>query len=266
MEYASYVIEMERFGLVMKYGYDILQFVLQLIKEWKSCVITCSMATIIAVYLLRRKRKNHSNVFKVVLTGGPCAGKTSALSRVGSALSEAGIHSLFVPEAATIIFSNGGIFPGLNAEHSRLLRFEEALINLQLSLEKTFRILAENSNHPTVLLLDRGIGDISAYMPKPLWAELLNIIHETNPSILKRYDVVCHLVTSADGAPEHYTSANGHRTESAAEAIMMDKRCSDGWKEHTNLHIIDNSTDFDEKMRRTTELIVSSAKKHFKMT
>lgn len=45
--------------------------------------------------------------FKFILTGGPCAGKTTALARVYSFLRERGFEVITCPEAFTILASNG---------------------------------------------------------------------------------------------------------------------------------------------------------------
>lgn len=49
--------------------------------------------------------------------------------------------------------------------------------------------------------------DIAAYMSQPLWKEVTAQCGQTDESLLGRYDIICHLVTAADGAPEHYTTA-----------------------------------------------------------
>lgn len=65
------------------------------------------------------------------------------------------------------------------------------------------------------------------------------------------YDAVFHLVTAAKGAKEFYTLANNSaRTETAEEAAAMDEKLISAWTGHPHLRIIDNSTDFDDKMKR----------------
>lgn len=70
---------------------------------------------------------------KIVLTGGPCAGKTTAMSWVENAFTEKGYKVLFVPETATELIS-GGVAPwtcGSNAEYQmiqmRLQKFKEEM-------------------------------------------------------------------------------------------------------------------------------------------
>ena len=48
-----------------------------------------------------------SNVTRILLTGGPCAGKTTGLAEINSDLTQLGYKVLAVPEAATL-FGNGG--------------------------------------------------------------------------------------------------------------------------------------------------------------
>ena len=71
---------------------------------------------------------------KIVLTGGPCAGKTTAMSWVQNAFTEKGYKVLFVPETATELIS-GGVAPwtcGSNADYQR------CQMQLQLEKEKIF--------------------------------------------------------------------------------------------------------------------------------
>ena len=42
-----------------------------------------------------------------MITGGPCAGKTTAMTAIAQALEERHIKALVVPEAATLLFKGG---------------------------------------------------------------------------------------------------------------------------------------------------------------
>ena len=57
--------------------------------------------------LIQSPHKDNNSIIKIVLTGGPCAGKTTALARVTEFLQRRGVHVLTVPEAATLFFTNG---------------------------------------------------------------------------------------------------------------------------------------------------------------
>jgi len=48
-------------------------------------------------------------VFRILLTGGPCAGKTTSLAKLQSALDNKGYRVYCVPEAATLMMKGGAI-------------------------------------------------------------------------------------------------------------------------------------------------------------
>ena len=65
------------------------------------------------------------------------------------------------------------------------------------------------------------------------------------------FDAVFHLVTAAKGAEAAYTCANNQaRTESVAEEAALDDRLLAAWTGHPHLRVIDNSSDFEDKMKR----------------
>ena len=71
-----------------------------------------------------------SLVAKIVLTGGPCAGKTTTISRIEEHLTNKGYHVLVLNECATEMIK-GGIRPfGENAVS--VYDFQNEILNLQL--------------------------------------------------------------------------------------------------------------------------------------
>ena len=60
----------------------------------------------------QRKRK----VWKLVLTGGPCGGKTTCQTRLATFFENLGWKVFRVPEAATVLMSGGIAFGELNEE------------------------------------------------------------------------------------------------------------------------------------------------------
>ena len=61
----------------------------------------------------QRKRRlsaeNSVNVTRILLTGGPCAGKTTAMAAISQDLNQLGYKVLVVPEAATLIMKGGAM-------------------------------------------------------------------------------------------------------------------------------------------------------------
>ncbi|MCX7965643.1 MAG: AAA family ATPase, partial [Syntrophorhabdaceae bacterium] len=109
-----------------------------------------------------------------------------------------------------------------------------------------------------VILLDRGIMDIKAFMPEDDFMGILKRKRLTEMELRDRYHGVIHLITAADGALKYYTGENNPaRIESPEEAIEIDKKIRECWLGHPRLKIIDNSTDFEGKLMRTFTAIAN---------
>lgn len=185
--------------------------------------------------------------FNFVLTGGPCGGKSTAINKIYQDLSERGYKVLIVPETATELI-NSGITVNLVGN----VRFQELLFYKQLKKEEMYRVVAsEIKNDKVVIIYDRGLVDNKAYMTQNVYEGILKKFNTNESEIKARYDAVFHLVTAADGKEDFYTTKNNNaRTETLEEARNLDKRCIEAWLGHDKLKIIDNSTDFDEKISR----------------
>eukprot|EP01087_Luapelamoeba_hula_P016633 TRINITY_DN5129_c0_g3_i3.p1 TRINITY_DN5129_c0_g3~~TRINITY_DN5129_c0_g3_i3.p1 ORF type:complete len:624 (-),score=115.37 TRINITY_DN5129_c0_g3_i3:68-1939(-) len=199
--------------------------------------------------------QGQANVYKIVLTGGPCGGKSTALSILGHRLTSLGFRVYSVPEAATILFTGGGRFAEWDIEKE--IAFEESKIRTQMALEDAFMQLARVSGKPSVVICDRGTVDSKAYIADDAWNLLLN---KTGWSIVglrdKQYDAVLHLISAALGAESFYQTVNNPtRTESLSGAKELDLRILNAWIGHPRLYIIDNSTDFKGKMDRVMEVL-----------
>lgn len=53
---------------------------------------------------------SQNQIYRIVLTGGPCAGKSTALSHISNRLMSLGFHVFIVPEAATLLITGGGLY------------------------------------------------------------------------------------------------------------------------------------------------------------
>lgn len=187
-------------------------------------------------------------ITKIVITGGPCAGKTTALSRIHEEFTELGYTVLAVPETATE-FITGGVAPwtcGTNAI------FQYHNIKLQLEKEKSFTECAGTMASDKVLIVcDRGIMDNKAYMTAEEFDEVMDMLSLNEVELRDGYGAVFHLVTAADGAEEYYTTDNNSaRTETPSAARALDNRLISAWTGHPHLRVIDNSTDFEGKIGR----------------
>ena len=194
-------------------------------------------------------------ITKIVVTGGPCAGKSTALSRIQEEFTQLGYTVLFVPETATELI-NGGVAPWTGSTSDE---FQKFLIQLQIEKEKVFLSAANTMSTDKVLIVcDRGMLDNKAYMTEQGFKNTLIELGLNEVEIRDNYDAVFHLVTAADGAEDFYTTANNTaRTETPEEARALDCKLLSSWTGHPHLRVIDNSTSFENKIKRLVTEIAS---------
>eukprot|EP01062_Namystynia_karyoxenos_P066458 TRINITY_DN60380_c0_g1_i1.p1 TRINITY_DN60380_c0_g1~~TRINITY_DN60380_c0_g1_i1.p1 ORF type:complete len:780 (+),score=211.75 TRINITY_DN60380_c0_g1_i1:76-2340(+) len=191
-------------------------------------------------------------VHRVVLTGGPCAGKSTGMAMLRSALEKNGINVFCVPEAATILIGGGCGVIFKDCDDDKLFRFQLALLETQMALEDAFFAIAKATQKKGVVICDRGAMDGRAFCSEQLWEKILREGDWSTQELRDgRYDMVVHLVTAADGAQQFYgTENNAARSETAEQAIAQDRNLQKMWTGHPKIRIVDNSTGFSEKMER----------------
>jgi CYTH domain-containing protein/predicted ATPase len=187
-------------------------------------------------------------ITKIVITGGPCAGKTTGMSWIQNAFSSRGYRVLFVPETATELIS-GGVAPWTCGSN---LEYQKCQVQLQLEKEKVFQRAAQTMKEEKILIVcDRGALDNKAYMTETEFQAVLGSLGLAEVTLRDEYDGVFHLVTAAKGAEEFYTLANNQaRTETPEQARELDDKIIAAWTGHPHLRVIGNDTDFEEKMRK----------------
>jgi AAA domain len=184
----------------------------------------------------------------------------------------------------TLLIQGGAQYPGEDPSKSReLLVFETNLVRLQLDFENAMRRIAgsyatdavinggsgsgsgssmcSSVDKGCVILCDRGACDIAAYMSSSLFEQVLHEIGYSHDTLLARYDIVCHLVTAADGhkSAGFYTLSNNEaRSETAAQAIVLDKKSQACWDQHRARKIINNDdyNSFEEKLQAASDYII----------
>lgn len=197
------------------------------------------------------------SITHIVLTGGPCAGKTTMLSRMTREFSDRGYKVLVVPETATELILSGITVgsPNFTSKY-----FQHYVLEKQLHKEKLSVEAAKAMNQDkTLIVYDRGLMDGQAYVESTKdFDEVLESSNLTRVDAMSHYDAVIHLVTAAKGAEEAYTKANNAaRIETVDEAGNADERTLAAWVGHPHLRVIDNSTGFEEKVQRAMKEVYS---------
>lgn len=192
---------------------------------------------------------------KIVITGGPCAGKTTGLSYLEQELTKMGYKIVFINESATELILNG-LDNGANKTN---LDFERNIIQLQVEKEKLYMEFCKNLPQDKVLLVcDRGVMDCKSYMTDYEFETALKQLNLDKIQVRDNYDAVFHLVTAAKGAEHAYTLANNQaRFETVEQAKDSDTKTMNAWTGHPHFRAIDNSTNFENKMKRLVKEICS---------
>ncbi|MCC6811506.1 MAG: ATP-binding protein [Deltaproteobacteria bacterium] len=177
---------------------------------------------------------------RIVLTGGPGAGKTAVLELVRQTFCK---HVVLLPESAGILFSGG--FPRA-ADPLIRQAGQRAIYFVQRELEA----IAEAQN-AALVLCDRGTVDGGAYWPGP--GDLWSAVGTSLASELARYEVVIHLRTP----PAHngYNHDNPLRIESAKEAAAIDARIEALWAGHPRRTIVPATTNFLAKAQAAVDCL-----------
>ena len=176
--------------------------------------------------------ENGNNTCRIVLTGGPGGGKTTAADLFRR---EAGESVILVPEAATMMFMGG--FPRCEEPHAKQAA-QRAIYHVQRNLEDVQR-----AQYPgRVLLCDRGTIDGAAYWPEGEDA-FFESMGSTMEAEMRRYDAVIFFESAAVGGIGIETG-NPARKETLAEAAALDARLRGIWKRHPRFELIPLQTSF----------------------
>jgi len=166
----------------------------------------------------------------LVLTGGPCGGKTTLVEELRHDR-----RFLFLPEAILAV-GRVGISP-LQKQFQRLM------VRAQWGLEDAlFQTLEPEDGR--LVLCHRGSLDPLAYWMARGWEEeeFFSFTCTNREEHYRRYTAVLHLVTAADGAAHAYKRyPEAHRPETADESIRLDRLLAQVWQDHPNYYRLDNA-------------------------
>lgn len=173
---------------------------------------------------------------RVVVTGGPGAGKTTAADMFRRELGE---RIVVVPEAATMLFAGGFPRDGM-ADVIRAA--QTAIFHVQRNLE-----LIQSVSYPArVLLCDRGTVDGAAYWPDdPI--DFFASVGTTLEAELDRYDEVIFFETAAVGGLG-IEGGNPMRVESLEQAVALHHRLFELWSQHPRFTFVPHDPSFLRKI------------------
>ena len=185
---------------------------------------------------MKAARSKPQRQCRIVLTGGPGGGKTTAADMFQR---EIGVEVVVVPEAATILFQGG--FPRSNEPGARRYA-QTAIYHVQRHLED---VQAELFPGRT-LICDRGTLDGAAYWPG-YPHDYFGAVGSTMAAELARYDAVIFFETAAVSGAS-IEGGNPIRNESIKEAARLDGKLRDLWSQHPRFILVPNNRSFFKKL------------------
>jgi len=197
------------------------------------------------------------SITRIVLTGGPAAGKTTLISRILKEFkADDGWRVITIPETATDLISGYGIGPFEGC--MSMEDFQYFVIEDQLHKERIALKAAQTVPQEKILVIyDRALLDDKAYISDEQFEITLRHFGLTEEQVMAGYDAVLHMVSCAKGAEYAYNYGNAARYESVEDARRMDDRILRAWSKHPSLYVIDNSDDFEAKINRAIAQIYS---------
>lgn len=178
---------------------------------------------------------------KIVITGGPSAGKTSVTEILHRTAMN---QTVVVPEAASILFHGG--FPRKN-EVEQIMCQQIAIYHVQKQLEEIGKIEAAGNK---AIICDRGSLDGLAYWPTE--SKLFFDAVESSSSLeLSRYDWVIHMDTAAE---QDYKLSTLRREESSL-ALILNEKIKMAWSEHPRRIIIAHHNNFLIKLDAVIKVV-----------
>lgn len=171
---------------------------------------------------------------KIVLTGGPSGGKTTALSILKETF---GSQIELVQEAATLIYSGG--FPRKDGSAAHVEAAQHIIFYTVHQLEQ----LADKTSNAQIIICDRGSIDGAVYWPHGP-EDFFKAMGSSLEAELARYDAVIHL--SPPPKKDFYQSSNV-RTETLEQALEVDEKILKIWEKHPNRIVVPGKDHYFEK-------------------
>ena len=187
---------------------------------------------------------------KIVITGGPGGGKTTALDLFQRELEG---KVAIVPESATAIFESG-----VKRDHDPnvLKLVQKTIFDYQKNIEAIYELQFFNK----VLLCDRGSLDGLAYWPNSEASFFAMTGTDINRE-LGQYDSVIFFETAASSGGD-ITTNNPYRNETNEQSIKLDEKLKSIWSRHPNFHLVKSEKSFVSKIMKGIDVIKEVMDKH----
>lgn len=176
---------------------------------------------------------------KIVLSGGPCGGKTKALKYLKIYLEEQGFNVLGINEAAAGIIENGF------CKRDSLYEFQKAIALRQIDMENAAQKRADGLENP-VIICDRGLMDCAVYLNDNDLKRIMSELNMSEIDLRDRYNAVFHMDSTSGSENADYEKVD-IRIESREEAETLNSRSLKAWCGNPHYRFIPVCSTFEEK-------------------
>ncbi len=194
----------------------------------------------------------------VVLEGGPCGGKSTGIHRIKQHFKSLGWMVLVSAEVPTRLVDEHDYVPGVNISFEA---FQELVLQEVLRQEESLKKRARESGHDKVLILcDRGrFGGLGYTDHASFYKMAIEKFGLSKNDLFREYSGCVFLESTAVDAPhvylEYMTNNQARREKTVGEAVIQNNLSLDACVGVPRLFIIDNSTDFEQKITRVINVI-----------
>ena len=187
-------------------------------------------------------------IHKIVLTGGPCSGKTKVINALKEKFSNEGYNVIIVPETAAQLIG-GNILPN-DKDYEHTLMFQEIVFKTQNRKETLALEYADfvKKTDDIIIIYDRAIMDGKAYMHYDSdFSDMLEKYSLSEIGVTDNYDMVIDMVSLSSLRKDLYVN-DEIRKEDSTLASILDKKTLDSWLLSDNLRVVKPKDTIEEKI------------------
>lgn len=175
--------------------------------------------------------------YKIVLTGGPCGGKTESIDFLSKKLIEQNYSVKVVNETANSLLKLG-YMPSVNIS---IFDFQNLLFKIQFLNE----YISEGKSN--ILLCDRGLFDGKVYINESNFQKILELNEVKEKEIFSTYDGALYCRSISYEYPNEFSKKRIY--ESPEVGRIRDERCKEIWIDKVVPCIYDNLDGFENKQK-----------------
>lgn len=194
-------------------------------------------------------------IHKIVLTGGPCSGKTKVINALKEKLLENSYKVIIVPETAAQLIG-GNILPN-DKDYYHTLMFQDLVLRTQKQKEDGTLEYANyiKNTDDLIILYDRAILDGMAYMHHESdFQDILKKYSLSQINVTDKYDMVIDMVSLSSLRKDLYVN-DKIRKEDVKLASVLDKKTLNAWLLSDNLRVVKPKDTIEEKIDYVYNLI-----------